>query len=154
MISFTGHSAPYRNREADMNRLEKQLTVVLILGAVPAMATDPTFAMAGERWGKPCASMSSRSLLGPAALSFADRNGVQYPSGPIKTVNLNPGQADSLDIIAVSLGVQLGHRMELRPVVTMGSSVDQPSACAANAEVFDTFIGRTWESATPVPVPF
>ena len=42
-----------------------------------------------------------------------------------KTVNLNPGQSDYPDISAVSLGVQFGHRVELRPVVTITWSVDQ-----------------------------
>jgi hypothetical protein len=52
------------------------------------------------------------------------RNGTLVPN-PFKTVNLNPEQSDSLDISAVSLGVQFGHRAELRPVVTITSSVDQ-----------------------------
>jgi hypothetical protein len=139
-----------------MNRLEKQLTVILILGGLPAMAADPTFAMAGVALGQILRLNVEAFPNGPckAQLSFVDHNGTQYPNSPIKTVDLNPGQADSLDISAVSLGVQFGHRVELRPVVSIASSVDQPSACATNADVFDSITGRTWESASPVPTPF
>jgi hypothetical protein len=115
----------------------------------------PFFGMAGIALGQVLRINVLAFPSGPcrAQLSFVDRNGTQYPSGPVKTVHLNPGQADSLDISAASLGVQFGHRVELRPVVTIASSVDQPSACAANVEVFDSFTGRTWESATPTPNP-
>lgn len=111
--------------------------------------SNPFFGLAGIAFGQVLRINVLAFPTGPcrAQLSFVDRNGFQFPNNPIKSVNLNPGQADSLDISAASLGVQLGHRVELRPVVTIAQS----SACAANAEVFDMFTGRTWESATPVP---
>jgi len=87
-----------------------------------------------------------------ATLGFRDRNGQPMPL-PDKTVTLNPGEADFLDIGAASLGVQFGHRMELRPVVMVMPSVnDVPSACAANVEVYDSLTGRTSEGF-PQPNP-
>jgi hypothetical protein len=77
-----------------------------------------------------------------AQLSFVDRNGVPQPP-PTKIVNLNPGQADFLDVSAASLGLRFGQRVELRPVVTLTSDPNA-SACLANAEAYDPLSGRTW----------
>jgi hypothetical protein len=99
-----------------MNRLEKPLTVILILSGLPAMAVNPTFATAGVALGQTLRLNveAPPSSVCNAQLSFVDRNGQPIPT-PYKTVNLNPGQADSLDISAASLGVQFGRRVELRP---------------------------------------
>jgi len=85
-----------------MNRLETQRTVILILGGVPALAADPTYAMAGVTLGQTLGLNVEAFPNGPckAQLSFVDHNGTQYPVGPIKTVDLNPGQADFLDFNA------------------------------------------------------
>jgi hypothetical protein len=61
-----------------------------------------------------------------------------------KTVNLNPGQAAFLDVSAAALRVGFSQRVELQPVVIVTSNPSAaPSACLANAEVFDSFSGRT-----------
>jgi hypothetical protein len=39
---------------------------------------------------------------------------------------------------------RFGQRAELRPVVTMVPGAAAPSSCAATAEVYDQFSGRTW----------
>ena len=90
-----------------------------------------------------------------AQLSFADRLG--NPAGPApKVVNLTTGHADFLDIAGASVVGQFGLRAELRPVVTVypptpivpGAAAT--SVCAATAEVYDQFTGRTWTWANPV----
>jgi len=66
-------------------------------------------------------------------------------AGPApKTVNLSTGQADFLDVAGASLVGRFGQRAELRPVVTMVPGAAAPSSCAATAEVYDQFSGRTW----------
>jgi hypothetical protein len=78
-----------------------------------------------------------------AQLSFVNASGNPVPIGD-KIVNLSPGQAAFLDVSAASLGVGFGHRVELRPVVSMMPGPNAaPSVCLANAEVFDSFSGRT-----------
>jgi hypothetical protein len=112
--------------------------MIVILGGLPALAADPTFTMTGVALGQALRLnvQAPASSYCNAQLSFVDRNGTPVPNpyktkdrppvpNPFKTVNLNPEQSDSLDISAVSLGVQFGHRAELRPVVTITSSVDQ-----------------------------
>lgn len=138
-----------------MNRLQKQLTVILMLGGLPAMAADPTFAMTGVALGQTLRLNVEAFPSGPckAQLSFVDRNGSQYPTGPIKTVDLNPGQADFLDLNANTVVNQFGQRAEVRPVVTPITG-PTPSACRATAELFDTASGFSLLALQPVPSPF
>ena len=86
-----------------------------------------------------------------AQLGFRDANGQPQPN-PDKTVNLQPGQAAFLDVSAASLGITFGHRVELRPIVSVMLGPNAaPSVCQANAEVFDSFSGRTsaWLPGSP-----
>jgi hypothetical protein len=84
-----------------------------------------------------------------AQLSFVDKLG--HPAGPApKMVNLSLGQADFLDVAGARLVAQFGQRAELRPVVTIVTT-GAPTVCAATAEVYDQFSGRTWTWATPDP---
>jgi hypothetical protein len=86
-----------------------------------------------------------------AQLSFVDKSG--NPAGPApKAVNLSPGHADFLDVAGTKLVTQFGQRAELRPVVAIASSAAAPSACAATAEVYDQFGGRTWAWWPPAPI--
>jgi hypothetical protein len=85
-----------------------------------------------------------------AQLGFVNNSGT--PPFPSKTVTLQPGQADFLDVSAASLGIGFGHRAELSPVASvMPGPNAAPSVCLANAEVFDSFSGRTtaWLPGTP-----
>ena len=77
------------------------------------------------------------------AFAFAPRMFAIPQPPPNKIVNLNPGQADFLDVSAASLGLRFGQRVELRPVVTLTSDPNA-SACLANAEAYDPLSGRTW----------
>jgi len=84
-----------------------------------------------------------------AQLSFVDKQG--NPAGPApKTVNLSAGQADHLDVSGASLVAQFGQRAEVRPAVAMlpGAAA---SGCAATAETYDPFAGRTWAWIPPGP---
>lgn len=129
-----------------MKRFKKQLSVISILAfGLPAIAADPTFGMVGMALGQTLRLNVVAYPGGPckAQIGFANSNGA--PSTlPDKIVALNPGQADSLDVSAASLGLRFGQRVELRPIVAVIFDPNAPSACAANAEVFDQFTGRTW----------
>jgi hypothetical protein len=80
-----------------------------------------------------------------ARLGFADPNGNQL--GSTLAVNLSPGQAASLDLNADTLGLKLGQRIEVLPIVTVTPPVTTgppvASVCGASAEVFDQITGRT-----------
>jgi hypothetical protein len=105
---------------------------------------SPRFGMAGSHWAQVLRLNVVAFPTGPwkAQLRFVDRDGL--PQGPPdKTVTMNPEPADFLDVNAASLGLQFGQRVELRPVVGLTSDPNS-SACAANAEAFDPFTGRTW----------
>lgn len=65
-------------------------------------------------------------------------------------VNLSSGisgMGASLDLDANVLGLRLGQRIDVQPIVTLTSSVPGAvptgSVCEASAEVFDHFTGRT-----------
>jgi len=139
------------------------LTGFSVLGVQPQPEPDvpqsnPDFGMVGIALGQilrlnvvafpptPCS----------ATLGFRGSNGNTPQPVPDKTVTLNPGQADFLDISAASLGVQFGHRVELRPVVTVLQTVSAassaPSVCSASVEVYDPITGRTW-AFSPMPLP-
>ena len=80
-----------------------------------------------------------------AQLAFVDAKG--NPVGPSLQVNLNPGAAALLDLNANELGLKVGQRTDVRPIVSISpSSTGGPpinSACSASAEVFGNFTGRT-----------
>src|SRR5260370_41192551 len=71
-----------------------------------------------------------------AQLGFRDANGQPQPN-PDKTVNLNPGQAAFLDVSATTPRMTFGHRVELRPIVslTLGAG-PTPSHGTAKADVY------------------
>ncbi|HYL39541.1 MAG TPA: hypothetical protein VEV17_26725 [Bryobacteraceae bacterium] len=85
-----------------------------------------------------------------ATLGFASANGA--PVGPGVFINLSPGQAQTLDLDASTLSLQLGQRAVLQPTVLLITAA-QPNAaaivgpmtsvCAVTSEVFDTLTGLT-----------
>jgi hypothetical protein len=82
-----------------------------------------------------------------ATLGFADINGNLI--GSTKQVDLQPGQSDSLELHAATLGLAPGQRKEIQPLVRLvvsssSTAVPANSACQATTEVFDTVTGRTW----------
>lgn len=85
-----------------------------------------------------------------ATLSFVNSEGVAI--GPSVSVNLSPGQSQSLDLKSAALNVTLGHPMLVQPVVTLqpviGAAVAAGPACMVSSDVFDTIAGRTWTYQT------
>jgi hypothetical protein len=80
-----------------------------------------------------------------ATVSFADNNGNLLSK--VQQVNLTPGTGAPFDLTAESVGLKLGQRMDVQPMVTLipaiGAAAAPPSACQATVEVFDQFTGRT-----------
>ena len=81
-----------------------------------------------------------------AALSFANSEGTAI--GPSVTVNLGPGQSQSLDLTAASLNLTPGHQAVIQPMVALqpviGIAAPVSPACMVSSDVFDTLLGRTW----------
>jgi hypothetical protein len=85
-----------------------------------------------------------------ARLNFADKEG--RPLRPSKLVDVPAGTGMSFDLNADTLGLKLGERIDVRPIVTLTAPpVTSPtaaspridSACQASVEVFDQKSGRT-----------
>jgi hypothetical protein len=79
-----------------------------------------------------------------ATLSFADKNG--NPLGASQPVNVSPGTGAYVDLTADALGLQLGQRLDVQPMVTVTAPIGAAaisSACQASVEVFDRLSGRT-----------
>jgi hypothetical protein len=130
-------------------------SLVLAPGATVTVNPDPVFPLQGVAWGQVLRLnlvAHNPEPLCIAQLSFVDKLG--NPAGPApKMVNLSLGQADFLDVAGARLVAQFGQRAELRPVVTIVTTgAAAPAVCAATAEVYDQFSGRTWAWATPVPM--
>ena len=135
-------------------------SLVLAPGAKVTVNPAPIFPLQGVAWGQvlrlnlvavnPIPITPSVSCS--AQLSFVDKLG--NPAGPApKVVNLSLGQADFLDVAGARLVTQFGQRAELRPVVTiLTTGAAAPAVCAATAEVYDQFSGRTWAWVNPVPM--
>ncbi|HEV3420011.1 MAG TPA: hypothetical protein VG075_06890 [Candidatus Acidoferrum sp.] len=80
-----------------------------------------------------------------AQFGFNDKNG--NPLNPPSVVNLSSGTGTSVDLNANTLGLRLGQRIEVQPVLTVTAppaAVAMNSVCNASAEVFDHLTGRTW----------
>jgi hypothetical protein len=112
-----------------------------------AFAAHPTFAFQGLASGETMQLIVSAfpNTGCSATLGFTDING--NPVGSTKQINLQPGQSDSLELHAATLGLAPGQRAEIQPLVNSAMSstaVSINSACQATAEVFDTLTGRTW----------
>jgi hypothetical protein len=122
---------------------------VVAIAGLPASASAQQFGMAGLGPGQTLRLNVVAFPPNPcrAAIGFLDSNGQTPQPQPGRTVALNPGQADHVDLSAASLGIQLGQRREFQPVVmiAVGDSVSQ---CAASVEVFETATGFT-QVATP-----
>jgi hypothetical protein len=88
-----------------------------------------------------------------ATIGFLNHNGQWPQPNPDKTVFLNPGEADFIDLPAAALGIQAGARREFQPVVTLESAPNGVSACQATAEVYDKSSGRTSTVLYPIPEP-
>ena len=113
---------------------------VLVPGKVMFPPT-PNFELQGLAWEQTMRLIVSAFPQNPSAatLSFADGNG--SPVGSSMQVDVQPGETKLLDLNANALGLTLGKRVEVRPIVTLTSAV---SSCQASAEVFDHVSGRTW----------
>jgi hypothetical protein len=112
-------------------------------------AAQPTFAFQGLAFGETMQVIVSAfpNTGCSATLGFADING--NPIGSTKQVDLQPGQSDSLELHAATLGLAPGQRKEIQPLVRLvvsssSTAVPANSACQATTEVFDTVTGRTW----------
>jgi hypothetical protein len=123
---------------------------------IVAWPPTPVFPLQGVAWGQvlrlnivawPPDPVAPVSCM--AQLSFVDKSGNAAGPAP-KVVNLSQGHADFLDVAGASLVGQFGQPAELRPVVTMLPGA--ASACAATAEVYDPFTGRTWALWPPNPI--
>src|ERR1019366_2847628 len=129
-------------------------SLVLAPGATVTVVPEPIFPLQGVAWGQVLRLNLVAVNPGPciAHLSFVDKFGI--PAGPApKLVNLSLGQADFLDVAGARLGAQFGQRAELRPVVTIVTpGAAAPAVCAATAEVYDPFSGRTWAWCNPGPI--
>jgi hypothetical protein len=84
-----------------------------------------------------------------ATLAFADKNSV--PLGPSEPVSVSPGTGTSLDLSANTLGLTLGRRIEVLPIVTPTAAASPGGApvnsvCQVTVEVFDHLTGRTSSS--------
>ena len=81
-----------------------------------------------------------------ATLSFDNAQGDAV--GPSLTVNLSPGQSQSLDLDSSALNLAAGKSAEVQPMVQLqqpiGAAVIAAPACMVASEVFDPIIGRTW----------
>jgi len=119
----------------------------VLVPAKSAYPARPVFAFQGLAGGQTMRLVVSAFPPNPCAgaLGFANEDG--NPVGPSLQVNLQPGQAAVLDLNSDTLGLEPGQRMELQPVVSTTPSTAAgpaiPSACQANAEVFDNASGRT-----------
>jgi hypothetical protein len=134
-------------------------SLVLAPGATVTVNPTPIFPLQGVAWGQVLRLNLVAFVPDPvnpspciAQLSFVDKLG--HPAGPApKMVNLSLGQADFLDVAGARLVAQFGQRAELRPVVTIVTTgAAAPAVCAATAEVYDQFSGRTWAWANPAPI--
>jgi hypothetical protein len=129
---------------------------MLAIGGLPAMAAgNPQFGMVGLAAGQVLRQNVVAYPPNPcsAAIGFRNSNG-QYPQPlPDKTVYLNPGQADFIDLPAGVLGLRFGQRAELQPAVALQPAPNGSSSCKATAEVYDRFSGRTWTLLFPQPKP-
>jgi hypothetical protein len=139
-------------------------SLVLANGSFVTANPEPFFPLLGAAWGQVLRLNLVAWPPNPAApaicnaqLSFVDRLG--NPAGPApKVVNLSQGHADFLDVAGSRLVSQFGQRAELRPVVTVYPPIPivpgaaATSACAATAEVYDQFTGRTWAWVDPGPL--
>ncbi|MGD0228303.1 MAG: hypothetical protein ABSF71_38870 [Terriglobia bacterium] len=81
-----------------------------------------------------------------AILSFVDVN--SNPIGSSQQVSLPPGMGTSLDLNANTLGLRLGKRIEVKPVLTVVAPVAgvpaNNSDCRGSVEVFGNLAGKTW----------
>jgi hypothetical protein len=81
-----------------------------------------------------------------ATLSFANAQGVAV--GPSLTVNLPPGQSQSLDLTSAMLNVPLGKSVLVQPMVAVqipiGAAAVGGPACMVSSDVFDVIANRTW----------
>jgi hypothetical protein len=155
MLPAPGGGTPACLANAEILDSFSGFSLVLAPGAT-AYPPDPIFPLQGVAWGQvlrlnlvayPPTPVAPASCS--AQLSFVDKSG--NPAGPApKVVNLSQGHADFLDVTGVNLVAQPGQRAELRPVVTMLPGA--ASVCAATAEVYDPFSGRTWAWGNPSAV--
>ncbi|HML15611.1 MAG TPA: hypothetical protein VK419_01245 [Bryobacteraceae bacterium] len=117
----------------------------------PAMPNvSPVFGMAGIALGQ---TLRLNVVAFPpdpcyATIGFLNNQGQPVPGA--MAVSLAPGQAGLIDLHAASLGLKLGQRAELQPVV-MVTTANGTSACQASAEVIDTLSGGTETWFPPVP---
>ena len=89
-----------------------------------------------------------------AAIGFLNHNGGVPQPDPSRTVNLQAGQADFVDLSASSLGIQPGGRREFQPVVSLIPQSDPTvqNACNATVELFTSATGAS-QVGLPQPQP-
>jgi hypothetical protein len=107
---------------------------------------NPIFELQGLAWEQTMRLIVSADPPNPCAatLGFVDSKG--SPMGQSMQVDLKPGDTEWLDLNANTLGLKLGQRVEVQPIVTMTSPA---SSCQASVEVFDDVSGRTWTHQDP-----
>ena len=132
------------------------LSLVAAWPPTPIMPNvSPLFGMAGIALGR----TRRLNVVGyppnpcDATIGFLNNAGQPPANASAKTVSLNPGQADFVDLRAASVGIGVGQRAEFQPVVMVSQGPNgSASACQATAEVFETLSGRTWAWWPPTPV--
>jgi hypothetical protein len=150
---------PPGNVQASLEVFDALLGVGTLFDPVPAFPSNPCFAVScssdpplvpqGLAGGQ---SMRITAVAFPpspcvATLSFANNNGT--PLGGSDPVNLQPGTGTFFDLNASTLGLALGQRAEVLPVVTLtppvgvAAGLPTSSACQVSVEVFDLLTGRT-----------
>ena len=140
-------SAPLSQFSASFQVLDAVTGVGTLLESLEPGAFSPSLVpevlAGGQTMRFNAAAPASDSCTGQ--LRFADENG--SPIGPTTPLNLAPGAGTSLDLRADMLGLRLGQRAEVQPILDMTAppTAGAPlnSVCQASVEVFDNLTGRT-----------
>ena len=144
------NGAPGGAIQASVEVLDALLGFGTVLTSVPMWPPDPsasTLLPQGLAGGQTMQLNVQANAPNPcvATLSFADKNG--SPLGSSEAVNVPPGTVMSLALNANTLGLQLGQRINVQPIVTVTSPTTSGppinSVCQASVEVFDHVTGRT-----------
>jgi hypothetical protein len=118
----------------------------IVVSGSPGYATSPEFGLLGVTELQTVRLNVVAYPPDPCVgqLSFVNSSGV--PVGSTLSVQLNPGQAGSLDLPGGTLVTKLGQRAEVQPVVTAPNG-----GCIASTEVYNNAFGVTTAYFPPDP---
>jgi hypothetical protein len=142
------------NYEVTRSGFRIALAVVALSGTATWAQGNPQFGMIGLAAGQTLRLNVVAFPPSPcdATIGFLNSDGVPPPNSISKVVTLSPGQAGLVDLTAASLGIQLGQRQEVQPVVTLMPVANMTSQCAASVEIFDTATGFSLVAWPPDPI--